>query len=249
MVGHLDQAAGHRLLDPRDLVGHHHRHAGQRQFQGDGAGGRERRPRPAEGGVLGRLAVRRGAPGASQASARRSIRARWRVTAGSTASIGPKRAVSRASVGAEDRHQPLDLGAARTRQDAQDRRPRPAGVGLGRAGPQLREPLDQRVADIGAGRAVQAPVRLRLERQQGQHVVDEGAHPRRPPRPPGPDARARRSRRSGRSGIRLRTREATAWVKPGLSMMTRTSGRASTTSRTVWRMRRSRVRSRAATGR
>ncbi|KZC01866.1 hypothetical protein AU375_01860 [Methylobacterium radiotolerans] len=53
----------------------------------------------------------------------------------------------------------------------------------------------------------------------------------------------------GMPGAALRTRRATAWVKPGLSMITSTSGRARIVADTVSRMRRSSVRARARTGR
>ncbi len=49
--------------------------------------------------------------------------------------------------------------------------------------------LDQRMADIGAGRSAEALVRGRLERQQPHHVIDIGAHLAGPARPPRPHAR------------------------------------------------------------
>ena len=41
---------------------------------------------------------------------------------------------------------------------------------------QFLQALDQRMADIGAARPAQAPMRVGLEGQQGQHVVDIGPH-------------------------------------------------------------------------
>jgi hypothetical protein len=55
---------------------------------------------------------------------------------------------------------------------------------LRRAGPQLGETLNQRMAHIGAGRAAEFGVGCRLERQQRQHMVDIGAHGPRPAGPP-----------------------------------------------------------------
>src|SRR4026207_2400306 len=45
------------------------------------------------------------------------------------------------------------------------------------------------MADVGAGRTSELPMRLRLEGQQRQHVVDIAAHLVCPARPPGPHAR------------------------------------------------------------
>ena len=76
------------------------------------------------------------------------------------------------------------------------------------------------MADIGRRRPTEAPVRLRLEGQEGQEVVDIGAHLRRAARPPGPDGRAdivddRRCCGARCAHAPWRPR----WVKSGLSMM------------------------------
>ena len=47
--------------------------------------------------------------------------------------------------------------------------------------------LDQRMADIAAGRPAELPMHAGLERQQRQHVVDVAAHRAGAARPPGPD--------------------------------------------------------------
>ena len=51
------------------------------------------------------------------------------------------------------------------------------------------ELLDQRMADIAAKRAAKPPMRLRLEGQDGEDMIDIAAHLARPARPPRPDAR------------------------------------------------------------
>ncbi len=102
---HLDQPPGDELLDARDLVGHHGRDAGQREFEGHGArGGEGRLARPGTRRVSRALAatIR---TGTSQPFANSSIRSRWRETAGRIASIstcfarrasvGPKTGMSR----------------------------------------------------------------------------------------------------------------------------------------------------------
>ena len=63
---------------------------------------------------------------------------------------------------------------------------RSASAALGR---KLVNLLDQRMADIGAGRAAQLLVNVGLEWQQRQHVIDIAAHGARPARPPRPDRR------------------------------------------------------------
>ena len=93
-----------------------------------------------------------------------------------------------------------------------------------RRGRKLVEPLDQRMADIGRRRPAEAAVRLRLEGQEREDVVDIGAHRLRAARTPGPDGRAdvvddRDRRRAWRAPAR-----ATRCVKSGLSMMTRSIG-------------------------
>ena len=59
-----------------------------------------------------------------------------------------------------------------------------ASSALGR---KSRQPLDQRMADIDAGRPAEPLMRRRLERQDREHVIDITAHGARPARPPCPD--------------------------------------------------------------
>ena len=74
------------------------------------------------------------------------------------------------------------------------------------AGPQLVQALDERVADIGAGRPAEAAMRLRLEGQQGEHMVEHRRASCARGRSATPRPRARRSRRSAMTGRRRRTR-------------------------------------------
>ena len=103
-------------------------------------------------------------------------------------------------------------------------------------GRSLRDLLDQRMADIAAGRPAELAMHVGLERQQRQHVVDVAAHrcARAPAARPTPTAR--RSRRSGSSGSKRCTKRATQSVKAGLSMITSTCGRRASTARTVSHM-------------
>jgi hypothetical protein len=91
---------------------------------------------------------------------------------------------------AEGLHQPADLGPATPRKDKEIDRTLIETRALSGLRPQLVEALDQRVTDIGAGWSSEAPVRLWLERFEGEHVIHIGAHLAGAARAPCPDARA-----------------------------------------------------------
>ena len=90
-------------------------------------------------------------------------------------------------------HQQADLGRPAPGQHDEDglgwieRKPRRKLAGVEASDPA--EPLDHRMADIGAWRSAQPAMRIRLEWQDGHEVIDIGPHLLRPTRPPGPDAR------------------------------------------------------------
>ena len=138
---------------------------------------------------------------------------------------GPTRSAISATVSPKGSISRLTSLAPAARQDEErsgspgaERRP------LARRRAQHVEPLDQRMADIGAGRTAEPPVDLRLERQDRQQLVDEAA----PSGARGPAARprpsARRSRRSGSTAAPCRTRRADAEVEAGAVDETSTSG-------------------------
>ena len=89
---------------------------------------------------------------------------------------------------AERRHEPRNLGAAAAREHDEHRMLGERRT-FARLCAQFVEPLDQRMADIGARRAAEPHMSLRLERQQRQHMVDVARHLAGAPRPPGPDRR------------------------------------------------------------
>src|SRR5690606_6266276 len=75
--------------------------------------------------------------------------------------------------------------------------------------PELVDALDQGMADIGTFRPAETPVRGRLERQQGQNVVDIGPHTGRALWPPGPDrGRYIVDNRYGRRSVAHKLRDA-----------------------------------------
>ena len=85
-----------------------------------------------------------------------------------------------------DRHHPPHFGASRARQDQQ----RPVLPGFAAAWRERANMLDERMTDIIARRAAKPRQSLRLERQNGENMIDIGPHRRRPPGPPGPHRRA-----------------------------------------------------------
>ena len=138
---------------------------------------------------------RRARSAAAPASSRRAPRSRRRDgrRPGTATSNGRSAALAQQPERRAERlHQPGDLASGGCRAGRGARRARPARAGGARPAPGAARSSRSisGMADIGAGRAAEAPVRLRLERQQRQHVVDIGAHLARPPGPPGPDARA-----------------------------------------------------------
>ena len=82
-----------------------------------------------------------------------------------------------------------DFARSASGQHQQDRRRRVAAGALGGVGPQIGGGLDQGVAHVGAGRAAQLLMRVRLEREQRQQVINVTAHRARAPRSPRPDGR------------------------------------------------------------
>src|SRR4051794_13729733 len=92
--------------------------------------------------------------------------------------------------GAEGLHQPRDLRAAAAGQDEQLDRIFVERPPFARAWAQIGHPLDERMADIGAGRTIKTAQRFRLERLDGEDMIDVRAHPARAPGAPGPDRRA-----------------------------------------------------------
>ena len=97
-------------------------------------------------------------------------------TVGTTTSIGPTRSLQQRERLAEDAGEPRDLAAAAARQHQHDRRIGQPAPRLGLVRAQLRNLLDQRMADIAARRAAEPAMHVGLERQQRQHMVDVAAH-------------------------------------------------------------------------
>ena len=104
---------------------------------------------------------------------------------------------------AENRDVTPDLAAAAPRQDEDHGRVGIAPRGLQWTGTQHRDLLGEGMADIGTWRAAEAAVRVRLERQHREHVIDIAPHRGGPARPPCPygrghivDDRDRRRRRT-----------------------------------------------------
>ena len=164
-----------------DPVGDDHRHAGKRQFQRHGARGGERGMGAAEGGEL--LPPRRrrsvGLTGQSR-DAGRGSRRRGAATAGRTTSTGPTRSATSATVSpkrAISRRTSLRRLPGRTSRTGAtpgvERRPLAGGRAAARRA--------ARSAD-GRHRCVGGPpsraMHLRLERQDGEQVVDEPRHRR-----------------------------------------------------------------------
>ena len=177
-----------------DLVGHHHRRAEQRQLQRHGAGGGERRARQLEGAELVLLAVAAGAAAPARPAAACSTSRRTEATDGhghlelaaALDAAGPA-----CSPNGCIRRSDLRACGCPAAPAAAACRPAAAGVaarGAGSSACDPRPPLDQRMADVGAGRPAEALVRVRLERQQRQHVIDILAHLARTTRPPRPHA-------------------------------------------------------------
>ncbi len=152
------------LLDQRHLVGADHRHAGQREFESHRARSGEAGARSPEGGVFCLLAKhdfrRLGPSRRERAHLTLDVRQR-RQNSGEAADRLPQRLERAAKVG----HQPVDFGAARPGQHDDERRRRGAAARFVGIGPQGLEPLDQRVPDVDASRAIQPAVGLGLERQ------------------------------------------------------------------------------------
>ena len=222
-----------------DPVGDDHRHAGERQFQGHRARGGERRMGAAEGRELLLFALDdarphrpvRGAlagsrpPGAAPPAARpRPARTRSLTSA----TVSPNGRISRA----------ISLRRLPGSTSSTGRRAFASGGRSPGAGRSAVEPLDERMADIGAGRAAEVAVHRRLERQDREDMVDEAA----PSAAPGRAARAQtagrdivddRDRRIAAGARALPTRR----LKPGMSMRTSTSGIGAITAAAVRRMR------------
>ena len=170
-------------------IGGDRRHAGKRQFERHRAGCGERRPRGSGTRPISPPARRRCA---ARPASRQRRRGRAAEDAASSAARAPSArpgARTRAMAAPKMREQPADLARAAARQDQDKRRigtPAPRLVGVRT---QIGQALDQRMADIDAGRAAEPPMRRRLERQDRQHAIDIGAHGARAPGPPGPDRR------------------------------------------------------------
>src|SRR6516162_9515292 len=83
--------------------------------------------------------------------------------------------------------EPVDFSPATPRENEEHRacrlrEPNPFAGGRTKA----RQALDQRVADIAAGRTAQPGMHRRLEGQEREDMVDEAFDPARPPRTPYP---------------------------------------------------------------
>ena len=187
----VDREQEHQLLlELRDLVGHDHGYARERELERHRP--RRRGARPAPCGRPRAWPPRRG-----RWSARRASPAPPSSTSGSTWSTAGK--VSRISRPSAACTRPIASPKGAIRRRTSERRlpgstrssSGPSAIGrrspgAGRSAPHT---LDQRVADIGAGRPAEAQVRGRLEGLERHHVVDIGSHRLGPPRPPGPDRR------------------------------------------------------------
>ena len=115
-------------------------------------------------------------------------------TAGMTTSNGPAACSQSLNRFPERGHEARHLGWAAAGKDEEHGQAGPqaeprAKLSASSASIQAR-PLDERMADIGAGRAAEPLVRLGLERQKREEMIDIGPHFARAARPPGPDAGA-----------------------------------------------------------
>ena len=91
--------------------------------------------------------------------------------------------------GVEYAQQTPDLAQPAAGQYQNDWRLRLPALLLGRIGSQLGKALDQRMADIQAGRTAKLQMARRLERQNGENLIDISAHGARTSGSPGPDRR------------------------------------------------------------
>ena len=89
--------------------------------------------------------------------------------------------------GAECSEQMPDFAAPASGQDEHDGRIRAAALCLLGIGAQFGDVLDHRMADIEARRAAELDVDRRLERQDGEHLIDISAHGAGAAGPPRPD--------------------------------------------------------------
>src|SRR5580704_12710632 len=89
--------------------------------------------------------------------------------------------------GAEGAEQMPDFATPASRQDQHDGRIRAAALRFLGIGPQFGDALDQRMANITARRTAELDVHRRLERQDGEDLIDISAHGARAAGPPRPD--------------------------------------------------------------
>ena len=80
-----------------------------------------------------------------------------------------------------------DFAGTASRQDQHDGRIRTPALRLLGIGPQFGNALDQRMADIAARRTAELDIHRRLERQDGEHLIDISAHGAGAAGPPRPD--------------------------------------------------------------
>ena len=163
-----------------DAIGRDSRHAGEREFERHRAGRRQRRARdPERRPFLAGSTTMRGCTAQPAVPARPGRR-----DAGPSAARAPRRQRACATisiVAPKIREQAPHLAAAAAGQHQKDRRIGIAAARLLGVGPQLADVLDQRMADIGAGRSAEPRMHGRLERQEREHMIDIGAHRARPP--------------------------------------------------------------------
>src|SRR5205807_4026794 len=88
---------------------------------------------------------------------------------------------------AEYRHVARDLATPTSGQHEDHRRRLLPAPLLLNTWPEHPDLLGQRMTDVTAWRTAEPPVFLRFKRQQGQHVIDVGAHRSRPARTPRPN--------------------------------------------------------------
>src|SRR5580704_17660652 len=173
-------------LDRRHPISRDSRYAGERELERDRAGCRQRRAATAKGGpFLGRIDHD---PRGDFPAGDRLAHLRGEMGQGRQHEV--HRAGARGHLldrGAEGFEQMADFASPASRQDQHNGRIRTPPLRLLGIGPQFGNALDQGMADIATRRAAELDVQRRLERQDGEHLIDISAHGAGATGPPRPD--------------------------------------------------------------